>query len=355
MSDNRFAVKFRVTVGGRVYENGPKPGEPGQPISLTITHRDQEASQMELLVFDNVTMGDVPFPEYNSIPNPRLVETIPVEAWAGWDEGEYVKVFEGILLRKSANFVMSQTRFVASHESFKLRKRGKVHVLKNMTFKEMIVQKAKEEGIVVEFRPSAASDPSLNTPVERIFQMGEAPWQVIRRTLTSLGFIANTIKKNVLVITRDKSHGEGYTFRRGDEHIISLAPSQEQKRDERSGKRKGHTHEHKPGKHWSRQVQETDDGSRAVETERAPIGRDVKTKKVPFARFAISGKAKRRKIEGDELSLTVRLHPKMRNEEIVTIQDFGAQINGSYQTSEVAHRLGNSSAQTEIKAWKPAS
>lgn len=351
---DRLAAKFRVTVGGRLYENGAKPDAPGQPISLTITHRDQEASQLELLVFDNVTMGDVPFPEYNSVPNPRLVENVPVEAWAGWEDEELVKVFEGILLKKSASFLLSQTRFVGTHESFKLRKRGKVHVLKNITAKEMIIKKAAEEGIVVQFHPSAASDPALNTPVERFFQLGEAQWPLIRRWLYSNGFIANTIKKNILVIRRDKTGGEQFTFKRGDEHIISLAPTQEQKRDERSGRRKGHTHEHKPGKHWSREEKHTDDGSRAVEIQRAPVGRDVKTKKVPFAKFAISGKGKRRKVEGDELSLSVRLQPRMRNEEIVVIGNFGAQINGSYQTSEVIHRLGNSLAKTDIAAWKPA-
>jgi hypothetical protein len=299
-------------------------------------------------------MGDTAFPEYNSVPNPRLVETIPVEAWAGWEDEELVKVFEGILLRKQASFLLSQTRFFASHESFKLRKRAKVHVLKNLTAREMIVRKAAEEGITVQFHPSAASDPVLNTPVERFFQIGETQWPLIRRWLYSNGFISNTIKKNVIVICRDKTGGDSYTFKRGDEHIISLQPSQEQKRDERSGRRKAHTHEHKSGKHWSREFSETQDGSRAVEPVRPPIGRDQKTKKVPFARFAQSGKAKRRKVEGDELSLTVRLHPKMRNEEIVHIQDFGPQIDGSYQTSEVTHRMGNTPAQTEIQAWKPA-
>jgi hypothetical protein len=351
---DRLAVKFRVTIGGRVYQNGDEPTAPGQPISLMISHRDQEASQLELLVFDNVTMGDVPFPEYNSIPNPRTNENIPIEAWAGWEDEELVKIFEGILLRKSANMLLSQTRFVGSHESFRLRKRGKVHVLKNLTAKEMIIKKAAEEGIVVQFHPSAASDAALNTPVERFFQIGEPQWPLIRRWLVANGFIANTIKKNIIVIRRDKSGGESFTFKRGDENIISLAPSQEQKRDERSGRRKGHTHEHKPAKHWSREFRETDDGSRAVEPERAAIGRDSKTKKVPFARFAVSGKAKRRKVEGDELSLTVRLQPRMRNEEIVTLLDFGAQISGDYQTSEVCHRIGASPAQTEIKCWKPS-
>ncbi|MBI3654078.1 MAG: hypothetical protein HY231_23860 [Acidobacteria bacterium] len=353
MSD-RLACKFRVTIGGRVYENGAESAAPGQPISLNITHRDQEASQLELLVFDNVTMGDVPFPEYNSIPNPRINENIPIEAWAGWDEEELVKVFEGILLKKSANMLQSQTRFVGTHESFKLRKRGKVHVLKNLTAREMIIRKAREEGIEVQFHPSAASDPALNTPVERFFQLGEPQWPLIRRWLVANGFIANTIKKNVIVIRRDKTGGRQFSFKRGDENIISLSISQEQKRDERSGRRKGHTHEHKPGRHWSREFKETDDGSRAVEPVRPPIGRDTKTKKVPFARFAQSGKAKRRKVEGDELSLTVRLQPEMRNEEIIQISGFGPQIDGQWQTSEVVHRLGYGPAQTEIKAWRPA-
>jgi hypothetical protein len=351
---DRLAAKFRVTVGGRVYENGSKPDAPGQPINLTITHSDQEASRLELLVFDNVTMGDVPFPEFNSIPNPRLVENVPIEAWAGWEDEEMIKVFEGILLKKDMHFLGSQTRFVGVHKSFKLRKRAKVQAMKNISLKEMIIKVAAEEGIKVEFHPSAASDPSLNTPVERIFRIGESQWSLIRRTLVSLGFIANTIKGDVLVIRRDKSGEPEFTFKRGDEHIVSLEVIQEQKRDERSGRRKGHTHEHRPAKHWSREERHTNDGSRAVDTVRPAIGRDVKTKKVPFARFAISGRGKRRKVEGDELSLTVRFQPTMKNQEIVVLKDFGKQVDIAWHTSEVVHRLGGQPAQTEIKGWHPS-
>src|SRR6185503_10958388 len=110
MSD-KLAVQFYVTIGGRTYRNGAEPDEPGQPTLLEIEHRDNEASRLQLSVKDFL-YSDVPFVEFNSIPNPRCNPGIKVEAWAGWEEESLVKVFEGLLVAKLPNHQLSETQFV---------------------------------------------------------------------------------------------------------------------------------------------------------------------------------------------------------------------------------------------------
>jgi hypothetical protein len=354
MASDRLAGWFRVTVAGRIYQNGADPSEPGQPISLTIEHRDQEASRLTLVVKDFDLDSDAPFRELNSVPNPRLVEAIPVLAWIGWDEENPVKAFEGVLAASKMNYQASATEFVALHEAIMLRKRGKVDTLKNMTLADMLRKKAAEEGLVLIIDSSIAGDAALNMPFETLLQNGVANWDFMKRWIVSFGYTTTTIRKNQIVLRRDKSSGDSFAFRRGDENIVQLRVRMEQKRDERSGRRTGHAHENKPGQRWSKFFPESRDTSRNVAPVHPAVGKRAdRQHKVPPAREAIRGKAKKRRIEGDELNLTVRLQPEMKNVEKVVISDFGPNIDGTYHTSSVTHRLGNQPATTEIEAWRP--
>jgi hypothetical protein len=46
------------------------------------------------------------------------------------------------------------------------------------------------------------------------------------------------------------------------------------------------------------------------------------------------------------------MRPEMRNEEVITLSDFGPEIDGSWDTASVIHRMGNVAATTQIAAWR---
>jgi hypothetical protein len=85
---------------------------------------------------------------------------------------------------------------------------------------------------------------------------------------------------------------------------------------------------------------------------RAALAKTKDHHRTPFARFSVKGTARRLEREGDELTLESRMRPEMRNEEIITLSDFGAQIDGPWETASVVHRLGNVAATTSIAAWR---
>ncbi|MEW6209819.1 MAG: hypothetical protein AB1631_15755 [Acidobacteriota bacterium] len=344
---------FRVEVGGLIFENAPKPSDLGQPISLSICHRDKEKTRLTLTVKDYDLDTENPFPVYNTLPNPRTSELVPVVAYIGWEDEPIVKAFEGLYAKIRATYQPSRTEIIAIHGAMKLSKRGRVDVKKNLTLKEFITQKFAEEGITAQFHKSAAGDIALTTPIEVFIQAG-TQWDEVKMWLRANGYIWNTIKKDIVVIRRDKSDGQIIRLRRGDEHIISLEPSAEQKFDEKSGRRKGHAHEPKPGQRWSRLFEFTKDTSRAVEPVTPPIGKAAKgPHKVPLHRDSVRGRAKRHEIEGDQLRVTIRFRPEMRNEERIVISDFGRRIDGEYQTVSVEHVLGGEPARTIIEAVRP--
>jgi hypothetical protein len=350
---DKLAVRIRVTIGGRLYENGADPASPGHVISIEIEHRDQEASRLTLRVKDFDLDSDVPFREFNSIPNPRVNLSIPVVAYLGWDGEELVKVFEGLLVAKDMQYQLSQTCFVAIHEAFKLRVKGKVDALKELTIKQFLIKKGAEEGIDVQFHSSVAGDEALNTPAEVIFQDGVTNWKVMFRQIRDLGYIANTVKRNVIVIRRDKADGTEVNLKRGDDWIKSVRVRQEHRKDGRSGRRKGHSHEAKPGKFSHHKHDEEKGRSRNVRPVPPVLPRKATQHKVPFSRFSVKGKSKRYRVEGDQLTCEFRLKPEMRNEERVNLSDFGAQIDGVWQTSCVTHRAGHEPATTSVECWKP--
>lgn len=351
MSD-KLAVIFIVTINGVRFENGADPTESNQPMLLEIEHKDQEASRLTLTVKDFDLDKDTVFQKYSSIPNPRCNPNIPVQAWAGWEDEQLVKVFEGLLVAKEGSYPQTQTRFVALHEAFKLRRKGKVDALHNITVADMLRKKAKEEGLLLQIHPSAASDPALSTPIEVIYQLGEPNWKLMFRYIRENGLIANTIKNNVIVIRRHKHDGQRIELRRGDEWIKNLRARQEHRRDERSPRRKGHTLEAKPGRFVHHKDGEDCGVSRHVRVVPPAIAKKSNQHKAPFSKFSVSGKAKRFREEGDELSIEIRFRPEMKNEEVIALSDFGGQIDGAWDTSSVVHRLGSQSATTSIEAWK---
>lgn len=354
--NDELAVKFYVTVAGREYRSAPDPLAPGQPISLEIEHRDQEASRLQLTVWDavnNPQERSAPFVEFNSLPNPRCNPNLPVEAYAGWEDGEFVKVFAGLFVAKRAHYQLSETYLVGIHDAFKLRKRGWVKTHKEMTVAEFLKKKAAEEGINLIIDPTAAGDEELNTPASVFYQLGETNWSIMYRQIHELGYITNTIRKNDMVLKRDKSAGPTFSYERGDDKIRDLELRYEQRRDNRSPKRKGHTYHPTPSLHWHH-VEGSDCGDgRSVRVTPPAIAEKKKRIRPYFAKASVKGFARRLEKEGDELSLSIRFEPRMRNEEIIVLSGFGGEIDGGWETASVVHRLGNGVAHTDCACWRP--
>jgi hypothetical protein len=350
MSTDELAVKFYVIIAGREYRSAPEPLAPGQPISLEIEHRDNESSRLQLTVWDAVT--DAPFVEFNTLPNPRCNPNLPVEAYAGWDEASIVNVFAGLFTAKRAHYQLSETYLVGIHDAFKLRKRGKVDTLKEITVAEMLKKKAAEEGINLIIDSTAAGDEELNTPASVFYQLGEANWSLMYRHIHELGYITNTIRKNDMVLKRDKTAGPTFSYERGDGKIRDFDLREEQKRADRSPKRKGHTHHPTPSQHWHKQIGVDCGDGRSVRITPPAIAEKKKRTRPYFAKASIRGYARRMEQEGDELTISLRFEPKMRNEEIITLSGFGPQIDGAWQTASVVHRLGGGAAHTDCACWR---
>lgn len=350
---DKLAVQFYVTINGRTYRNGAEPGEPGQPTLLEVEHVDNEASRLRLTVKDFL-YSDTPFVEYNSIPNPRCNPEIKVEAWAGWEDESLIKVFEGLLVAKKLKYQLSETSFVAAHESFKMRKRERVKTFTGMTIADLWKKLAAQEGCVLQIDPAVAGDDALNTPAEIYYQgiPGVATnWGLMYHYIAELGYVANTIKSNVIVIRAAKDIG-GFEFKRGDEWIKSLDMREEQKRSERSPSRKGHAHDTKPGKAWHKRLGHDCGDGKHVRAVRPAIAKTKEHHRSTHARFSVKGIARRLEREGDELKLEIRMRPEMRNEEVLTLSDFGPEVDGSWETASVVHRMGNIAATTQIAAWR---
>lgn len=345
-----LAVKFYVIFAGREYRSAPEPGAPGQPISLEIEHRDNESSRLQLTVWDAVT--DKPFVEYNTLPNPRCNPNLPVEAYAGWEDASLVNVFAGLFVAKRMHYQLSQSYLVGVHDAFKLRKRGKVETLKELTVGQMLQKKAAEEGINLIIDKSVAGDEELNTPASIFYQLGEANWALMYRHIHELGYITNTIRKSDMVLKRDKSTGPVFSYERGDGKILDVESREEQRRAERSTKRKAHTQHPSPGKHWHKQIGIDCGDGRNVRITPPAIAEKTKRERPYFAKASIKGYARRMEQEGDELTISLRFEPMMRNEEIINLSGFGPQIDGAWQTCSVVHRVGSGPAHTECCCWR---
>lgn len=140
------------------------------------------------------------------------------------------------------------------------------------------------------------------------------------------------------------------------EELVAVAFEirQEQKRgDGRTPTRKGHAHATKEGRFWHKQLGIDCGDGRYVRAIRPALARTKGDHhRTPLAKPSINGMARRLEREGNELSLHIRLRQEMRNEEVISISDFGPQIDGLWDTAAVVHRLGNIPATTEIAAWR---
>jgi hypothetical protein len=350
-------AKFLGTIAGRFYKNAPDAYAPGQPFNLKICHRDDELSRLTLTVFDALDVDGVPFPEFNGVPDPLLDPNIPVVFWYGWSDGPMVKAFEGVLVAKTINTggSVTTTTFLAAHKSFKLKKKSKMKTYENLSVAQMLKMKAAEHGSTLIIDATAAADAELNNPRSVFYQLGEPNIDLMYRYTRELGYIFNTIKSHQIIVRRDKSSGQTFSYTRGDEFIKTLSLRQEQHDSKRSARRQGMTHESRPGKHSHHKpiIEPADSEHRDTELVQAPLAKSTQHQRRPLAKGAVDGKAKRRKIEGNELTLSIRFEPRMFNIEMVSISGHGSQINGLYHTRSVEHTLGNTPATTNIECWKP--
>lgn len=353
---DRLVGYFRVEIGGVIYENGSPPETPGQPVSLEIEHRDDESSRLTLTVFDNVTLGSVPYPEFNRIPNPRKFESVPVLAWAEWEDEQIVKMFEGNLTIKTMDEeIPSHTKFVALHDSYKLRKKAKSDVPRNISVRQMLIRKAAEHGCILKFDASTNDEPALNEPMEVFHQPGEANWDLMTRYIKSLGFVTINKERNVLIVTRDKLSGTIIGISYGDENIKRLSLREENKKASHHPKRRGHHHEGIAGKHaiYPPVVAVPGDGGKGVHWREQPLAKHVDShRKLNLAKASVLGKGKRLKIEGDELDVQERFRPIMVNHEVYVVNGYGPDIDDAYQTAMVRHKMG-SEWTTESTCWRP--
>ena len=347
---------FIVKIAGFTYRNAADRFEPGQPTTLEIEQRDNEASRLTLMVFDRVDPTSTPpYVEFNRFPNPRKVEDVLVQAWIGWADESLIKVFEGNLVIKSMDEeIPSCTKFVALDDTYKLRKRGKGLTLKNLSVRAMLKKKGAEHGVDVQFDPSVAGDPALNEPMAVFYQISETNWDLMNRYIRELGYITFNKERNILVVTRDKESADVFTVRYGDERIKRFSLREENKKDDRSPKRRGHHHEVTAGlqAHYPREVLVPNDSGKGTHWQEAALARDAKEHQHTLAKHAVTGKAKRREKEGDEATLEIRMEPHLINHVRIAVEGFGPDIDSIYESRMLRHSCGREWT-TSIELWRP--
>jgi hypothetical protein len=348
---DKLAAWFSVLINGRVFRSAPLEESIERPSALEIEHRDQELSRLHLTVWDDP--GDEPFPIFNSLPNPRTVTTVPVIAYIRWEDETPVKAFEGYLAAKKLRSKLSYTELVATHEAIKMKKRGEVRALKQMTLAAALVKIAADSGITLTIDPSAAGDDALNTPFEVLFQAGDPPWDLLRHYVLELGYVLNTIRANVVVLRVDKSAGERVEVVFGGDIFKSIDLRYEQRQSSRASRRKGHGHNPKQGVAAHHTDGNEDSKAKDVRSEPPAIVKRSDQRRMTYSRFSAKGKARRLEREGDELTVETRLIPQLRNEEVIVLQGFGPQIDGEWMTASVLHRIGNGPATSQIACWRP--
>jgi hypothetical protein len=348
--------RFIVQINGFEYRNASDHFGPGQAVSCEITHRDNEAAQLVLTVFDRVDPASaIPYVEFNRHPNPRIVPDISVQGWGGLADGPLVKMFDGVLVIKSMDEeIPSMTKFVAFDHTYKLRRRGKDDTFKGLTVKAMLIKKGAEHGITVQFDRSAANEPALNEPMVIFYQISEVNWDIMIRHIQQLGFVTYTRNGNILVVTRDKKSARSFDLVYGDDRIKRLSVRQENKRDKRSPRQRGHHHETTAGKHahYPKETLVPNDSGRGVHWKEAPLPKDLKREhQHTLAKPAVLGKGKRRQVEGDELDCEFRLEPSMINHQLIQVSKFGPQIDGIYESRMVRHIMGPQWT-TTVEGWR---
>lgn len=346
---DELAARFIVTIGAREFHSAPEPGSPYQPIEVEIEHRDNEASRLLLKVWDAVT--DVPFPQFNQTPNPRCNPDIPVLCWMGWEDGPLVPAFAGQLQGCRAHYQLSQTWFSAIHNAIKLRKRAKAKSYPGLTLLELLQKLAGEEGLTIKLDSTAANDPALHTPASMYFQIAEPNWALMLRYIHGMGYVTNTVNTTEINLKWDKSAGSTITLERGDKELISFDCREEQRRDTRSPRGRGHSGETKHGQFIHHDDGTDCGGGRRMELQSKHAKKKNQQKQVFPERFSIKGASRRLEREGDELTLAFRLKPEMRNEELIQLKGFGPKLDRVWDTASVIHKIGGSTARTECACW----
>jgi hypothetical protein len=341
----RLVTKSITIVNGLDFHSAPEAGSLYTPISLDIEYRDNETPSLSLEVWDG--HDDVNFmPIFNSLPNPRCNENIPVEAYIGWEGETLIKAFAGNLTGKHPHFPPSKLQLTSHHKAFKLRKRGKTETFKGLTVTQMIQQVAAQEGLTITIDPSAAGDEALNTPVSWDSRDGDSQdathWGFIYHWIHELGYVTTAIRENEIVVRADKeTTGTEIEIVRGDNQLIDLDGRFEQKRAERASKRRTRSHQPPPGQ-FAAITLGTDCGNgRGHRTIRPSIGKKHPHEhEAEFHKDSNKGIVKRLEREGDELSFIIRMRPEMRNEESIKFSGYGPEIDGGvWETASVIHRV----------------
>ncbi len=342
----RLVFEFMLLIGGRLFTNLNHDGLE-LVRRLEVEHRDNEGSRLTCEVFD--ARGDEPFPVYNGTPDPLTDPEVEVILYGRWQGEGRVKMFSGLLSAKKANYpATSTTTFVAVHKARRLRMRGRVATHENITIAEAIKLKAAEEGIKVTFAPSVAGDGYLNEVTECVIQAGESHWPFIDHLLRDGGYVSNTVRDNEIVVRYDKSDGPVLNLARGDDKLIRFDIRAETKREHRASRRKGHSWEHKPGRHQHNEVGSDPSNARHVTPVPAALPKHKKGEhRAFFASASVEGIARRLEKTGREITITVRCEPWMRNEERINLTGFGPQIDAEWHTEGLVHRLAPAPARTE--------
>ncbi len=361
MVNDRLVAVARVIVAGYVFNftDQDAGARPGAPISISVNHGDQLSSMAHLVVWDKDVVADAPLPIYNSIPNPLISHNEPYDVWMGWEGHTLYKVFEGILQAKEASLHPSVTTLIGVHDSFRMKKEGKKRARTNITMDQLLRQLAAEYGLQIKYIGDAAGDPALTQilswTVQGINDV-RTNWQQFKHYLTTYGFIINTTQRGLIEIRKSKEGDPQFVFRRGDENGLEFSARQEQRRDERSSRRKVHTNEAKPGKRGKYETRiGVNDGSRYLETVPPSVAkRKANPYRQPRNRIFVRNIAKRLgEVEGDKGDFVMRLEPQLLNVEQTVLVDYGPQNDGAWQNASVQHSIGKGPSQTRVQAWKP--
>jgi hypothetical protein len=149
------------------------------------------------------------------------------------------------ILSPNKQRAVTTTTFLAAQKSFKLKKKTQ----ENLSVAQMLKMKAAQHGSTLIIDDTAVTDAESNDPQSCFYQLGESDLQLMYRYTRELGYIFNTIKSNQIILRRDKSSGQTFSYNRGDEFIKNLSLRQEQQTNKRSARRQGMTHETRPSKH----------------------------------------------------------------------------------------------------------
>ncbi|HKV39581.1 MAG TPA: hypothetical protein VJX67_10235, partial [Blastocatellia bacterium] len=330
----------------------PNPSSDEQPVSIEVEFSDQQVTRVGLTIWDQV--DDVtPYAHFNAMPDPMTNPEIPFQAWIGWEEETPVKVLDGYLAAKKLHYPGTICELLGTHQAIKLRKRARADSRQNMTVLQFLQTKAKEEKCQLVVDASAAGDEALAEPCDVILQLAhETNWDIMRTFIKELGYVTVPEGANVLRLFAHKLNGPEVTIERWDGQMINQDARFEQRKAGKSSHRRGHLTEISPGK-FQHNTAGQDQGQSRGKTSVPPVlPRSRKSRKGILGVFNVRGVARRLEHEGNELTMTTRLRPEMKNQEKVTLKGFGPEMDGTWQTASIVHRIGHGAAETQMALWR---